>query len=81
LGATTSPHVNVGDVKNVLTYRPPEIEQIFIGKYIRTVHSRLICEERCRKKLLSQKDGLMHDLLTGRVRVKVTEPDKQEAAA
>ena len=28
-------------------------------------------ERLCSKKLVSQKNGLMHDLLTGRVRVKV----------
>ncbi len=75
LGATTSPHVNVGDIKNILTYRPPEKEQIFIGKSIRTVQTKLLDEERYKKKLITQKSGLMHDLLTGKVPVKLAQAE------
>ncbi|MDA3898555.1 MAG: restriction endonuclease subunit S [Desulfobacteraceae bacterium] len=77
LGATTSPHVNVGDIKNIMTYRPPEKEQVFIGKSIKTVQAKLLTEELYRKKLITQKSGLMHDLLTGKVPVFI---DPEETA-
>ncbi len=71
LGATTSPHVNVGDIKEIRTYRPPEKEQIYIGKAIKTVQLKLINEKVYREKLITQKSGLMHDLLTGKFQVKI----------
>lgn len=71
LGATTSPHVNVGDIKKILTYCPPENEQAKIGKALKTIHSRIVGEKQFKEKLKSLKSGLMHDLLTGKVQVKI----------
>lgn len=71
LGATTSPHVNVGDIKSILTCRPPGKEQSLIGKALRKAQLKLLKEERYRKKLASKKLGLMHDLLTGEKQVKI----------
>ncbi len=49
---------------------PPMKEQeVIYGRYA-VCHQRVVCEEAKLKKLLMQKQGLMHDLLTGRVRVK-----------
>jgi hypothetical protein len=53
------------------TYCPPENEQVYIGKAIKAVQSRLIKEKLFREKLTTQKSGLMHDLLTGQVQVKI----------
>ncbi len=73
LGATTSPHVNVGDIKKIITYRPPPKEQEIIGKALSIVQNKLSREELFKKKIVSKKSGLMHDLLTGQVQVKVSE--------
>ena len=73
LGATTSPHVNVGDIKKIMTCRPPKKEQEMIGKLIAAVQIKLEKEENFKNKLLLKKSGLMHDLLTGTVKVKVDE--------
>ena len=73
LGATTSPHVNVGDIKSILTPVPLKAEQEFIGKALKRIHNRIFQEEITKQKLQKQKSGLMHDLLTGKVPVKVDE--------
>lgn len=75
LGATTSPHVNVGDIKNILTCCPPEGEQGYIGKSIKNVQSKLMNEKLYMEKLVAQKSGLMHDLLTGKVPVTIDQAE------
>ena len=56
-------------------------EQKAISSRLSTAENKIESCEIERKKLQKIKHGLMHDLLTGRVRVKVPESDKQEAAA
>jgi hypothetical protein len=46
-----------------------------------TAHFNLNLEKEILRLQLEIKSGLMHDLLTGRVRVKVTETDGKDAAA
>ncbi len=69
LGATTSPHVNVGDIRKQLVARPSPTEQYLIGCALKAQHSALLLEEKYRYKLQQSKHGLMHDLLSGHVRV------------
>ncbi|MEQ8462457.1 restriction endonuclease subunit S [Coleofasciculus sp. E1-EBD-02] len=71
LGATTSPHVNVGDIKAIPISVPTYREQVLIGEKINAVQGVLNREKKFRAKLQQKKNGLMHDLLTGKVPVKV----------
>ena len=48
---------------------PARQEQFRISAVLDTHNARIRAEEACRDKLKVQKLGLMHDLLTGRVRV------------
>jgi type I restriction enzyme, S subunit len=77
LGATTSPHVNVGDIKNILTPIPSLEEQKKIGQTLNNALHKIVTERNFRDKLNMQKLGLMHNLLTGKVEVKI---QKSEAA-
>jgi type I restriction enzyme S subunit len=73
LGATTSPHINVGDIRKALLVQPSSAEQDLSGNLLAR-YSRLVRAEQAQlAKLRQVKHGLMHDLLTGRVRVKVDE--------
>jgi type I restriction enzyme S subunit len=69
LGATTSPHINVGDIKKALILKPSPDEQERIGRKlaIQNLQSRSVSEQIAKYKKM--KTGLMHDLLTGKVRV------------
>lgn len=69
LGATTSPHVNVGDIRKARITRPMPDEQKKIGRALATQNYFLFSEDVKLAKLRQQKRGLMHDLLTGRVPV------------
>jgi type I restriction enzyme S subunit len=77
LGATTSPHVNVGDIKNRLIPNASYEEQKLIGKALKSQDTLILEEEKRQSKLIRMKQGLMHDLLTGKAPVKV---DQQETA-
>jgi len=76
LGATTSPHINVGDIKMILTPKPKRKEQTVIGDFLRQAHKKIQAEEVYTKKLFSKKMGLMQDLLTGKVRVKAANQEE-----
>jgi type I restriction enzyme, S subunit len=69
LGATTSPHINVGDIRKALILKPAPEEQGKIGKMLaaQSLHFRSVTEQTV--KYRKMKAGLMHDLLTGTVRV------------
>jgi type I restriction-modification system DNA methylase subunit len=54
---------------NLNIRRYAESEQTEIGQRLESIEARLQHESRSRDKLLSDKVGLMDDLLTGRVRV------------
>lgn len=51
----------------------PHGEQIIIANSLRTQTEAGSAERNCLTKLRQQKNGLMHDLLTGRIRVKFSE--------
>ena len=75
LGATTSPHLNVGDIQKQLVPRPCHTEQQAIGNSLSRQQRFILSEEVTLDKLKFVKHGLMHDLLTGHVRVKVAESE------
>lgn len=75
LSATTSPHVNVGDIKVRRIPKPGKDEQFEIGRRIQGIQKRIERELKYQSKLQKQKAGLMQDLLTGKV--EVTVPDEE----
>ena len=62
---------NSSELANVRITLPSINEQMAIDAVLESHDSRIRTEEQYRDKLKLQKKGLMHDLLTGRVRVKV----------
>lgn len=68
-GGLAQQHFNVGELKKLLVAVPDPVEQEKISIRIRSSHLRIIKEENTLKKLHTIKQGLMDDLLTGRVRV------------
>jgi type I restriction enzyme S subunit len=62
--------INQYDVRSCIVAIPSVEEQAQIVERIDTLDSRIRTEEAYRDKLKLQKQGLMHDLLTGKVRVK-----------
>lgn len=71
IGATTSPHVNVAEVLELPIPIARSEEQRRIGDVITAHFGRIDAERTKLKKLRTLKQGLMDDLLTGRVRVNV----------
>jgi type I restriction enzyme S subunit len=61
---------NIGEMNRLLIAVPPLEEQAEIVCRIEAHNTRIRTEEAYREKLKLQKQGLMHDLLTGKVRVK-----------
>lgn len=72
---TTNPHLNVADVRTLLMALPPFQEQVELKIRVNAMNAQLHSQERTLRKLQQQKSGLMHDLLTGKVSVKVVEPE------
>ena len=64
------PNLFQGSINCLRFALPPLNEQERISKIIDTHNNRIRTEEAYRDKLKLQKKGLMHDLLTGKVRVK-----------
>jgi len=64
-------NINLEDLRPLLIPTPTSEEQNQIGDMYDAYSNRVQSEEQYRDKLKLQKKGLMHDLLTGKVRVKV----------
>lgn len=64
------PHLSKSEILDPLVTIPPIEEQICIASIIETHNTRISTEEAYLNKLKLQKQGLMQDLLTGKVRVK-----------
>lgn len=73
LGATTSPHVNVGDIRTKLMPRPGPDEQALIGSALMRVQHQIQVGNAELWKLNCLRAGLMSDLLTGRLAVSARE--------
>ena len=67
-GGTTNPHLNVKDLRAFPIALPPVGEQASIVRAISGITSRIESEVSEARKLGIAKQGLMDDLLTGRVR-------------
>lgn len=74
-GGMAQQHFNVGEMRELLVALPELNEQERIRGKIEAVSGKLAIEKALVEKLRSQKSGLMHDLLTGKVPVKVEEPE------
>ena len=64
------PRINLTDLYNFEIALPPKEEQYLIVEVLKTHQQRINAEEAYLNKLKLQKQGLMQDLLTGKVRVK-----------
>ncbi|MFB2835016.1 restriction endonuclease subunit S [Floridanema evergladense] len=62
-------NLHLEEIREFLIPLPPIDEQKRIIKALRIYNNRLYAEEAYRDKLKLQKQGLMHDLLTGKMRV------------
>ncbi len=69
-------NISQGGVKSIQVVRPSLDEQDCITARIDTLADTTDSLKTDLTKLHQQKHGLMHDLLTGRVRVSVTEPEE-----
>jgi type I restriction enzyme, S subunit len=73
-GGSTVGHVRVGDIRTLWMFQPKSMrEQECIAAALYRASRRLTSELVLRDKLRQQKLGLMQDLLTGKVAVKVPE--------
>ncbi len=71
-GGSTVGHVRVGDIRELWMFMPSSrTEQKQIAGSVIAVTSRLQLEKQRHDKLTRIKQGLMHDLLTGKVPLKV----------
>lgn len=77
LGATTSPHINVGDIQRTHVFVPNLSEQVAIGGKLKSVQARLDNEEAFKATVDRKKSGLVHDLLTGEVLVHVESKEER----
>lgn len=71
MGQTTRNQVPITAQKEMYLTVPPLQEQSEINKAVKAILGTLISKEEKLQKLVSLKKGLMQDLLTGKVRVKV----------
>jgi type I restriction enzyme, S subunit len=70
-GGLAQQHFNVGELQKLLVVKPSIDEQKRIQKALATYTTQIQQKALCREKLKLLKKGLMADLLTGRVRVKL----------
>jgi type I restriction enzyme S subunit len=68
--ASAQPKLNKTDFRNVIQILPKLNEQKKIVEILESQDMQIISEQKYRDKLKLQKKGLMHDLLTGKVRIK-----------
>lgn len=68
-GGMAQQHFNVGEMKELLVALPEMKEQLNIRDKVGVIADKLKIERALLDKLQKQKTGLMHDLLTGKIRV------------
>jgi type I restriction enzyme S subunit len=69
-GGMAQQHFNVGEMKELLVALPKMKEQLDFRAKASVIADKLKIERALLDKLKKQKNGLMHDLLTGKVHVK-----------
>lgn len=74
LTGSTIKNLSLNSIRNTPILLPDYSEQTEISKRLNNIDSKIESEQNYLSKLNSLKQGLMQDLLTGRVRVKVSEP-------
>jgi type I restriction enzyme S subunit len=74
---TAQPGIYLDEIAKILVPIPPFKEQLDIYNAFSAVDIRIQNEEQYLAKLKLQKKGLMHDLLTGKVRVKVDSREEE----
>jgi type I restriction enzyme, S subunit len=79
-GGLAQQHFNVGELRDLRVVLPQMTEQDAFVDRLAVTSARIEGEQFHLAKLRQQKHGLMHDLLTGRVRVKVAEPAEVSTA-
>jgi len=75
----TRPKVTLADFREIKIAKPELDEQRLISAKLRVAQNNINAELARVDKLQSQKLGLMQDLLTGKVPVKIDEPDQEFA--
>ena len=68
-GGLAQQHFNVGELRDLPVALPKLDEQRAITERLDSLSQHIRCEESALAKWVKMKHGLMHDLLTGRVRV------------
>lgn len=68
---TSQPALGIEKVRKLQLPSPSSTEQVLIARYLDQLDSKLVKEFSAAQKLKKQKTGLMFDLLTGKVLVKV----------
>lgn len=63
------PKINRTELSSFRFALPLKKEQERIAQAVQSIETKLLAEQVCKDKLISLKHGLMHDLLTGTVRV------------
>jgi type I restriction enzyme, S subunit len=80
-GGSTVGHVRVGDIRSLWVLMPEaKNEQHEIAKTLSQATERIRSEQARRNKLQTQKLGLMQDLLTGKVQVKLDQEGVEVAS-
>jgi type I restriction enzyme S subunit len=69
---TTIPQFNKRDVERILLPLPPFPEQQAVASMLSAIHEKIETEMQTKEQVEHLKKGLMNDLLTGKVGVKVT---------
>ena len=75
----TRPRINSSNFKKLIIPKPSVEEQKMITDKIMKVADKIQVEKKRNQKLIMEKSGLMHDLLTGKVPVKIDEFDQEPA--
>ena len=70
-GTQAVPLINKTDFSNIMIKKPPIDEQRVIGRYLSSFNSAILKKTNKLHQTQSLKKSLMHDLLTGKVRVSV----------
>tara|TARA_R110002051_G_scaffold95821_2_gene165872 strand:+ start:29742 stop:30824 length:1083 start_codon:yes stop_codon:yes gene_type:complete len=78
---TTVSRINIEDIKKIPCITPPLSEQESIFNAVESVQNSISSKQRKLDSLISVKKALMQDLLTGKVRVKIDEKEKESAVA
>ena len=77
--STSQPALGIQTVRKLRIMRPPDHEMLKICAKLDQVNSYLSLNDDMRTKLNMLKQGLMHDLLTGKVRVPLTQSNQKAA--